>query len=206
MKSNALALAACNAIVAAYAVETNTTAAPTAAPTPACTPGNWRTSYTNEHFELRWHCEACRPGTFSSTYNALKCVDCDDGKYSIGGLAACSDCPLGRYHPGNVGTTNVQADSEDSCLLCNAGQYNAWTGKTNCFHCPSGKYQDKKEYHVCHDCAVGQWTGASIGQSACVAVPTASPTPNPAISPTLSPTKTPTAAPSPVLSGGSDRD
>ena len=102
MKSSALALAVCNAIVAACAVETNTTAAPTAAPTPACTPGNWRTSYTNEHFELRWHCEACRPGTYSSTYNALKCVECDDGKYSIGGLAGCSDCPLGRYVSGRA--------------------------------------------------------------------------------------------------------
>jgi hypothetical protein len=56
------------------------------------------------------------------------------------------------------------------------GQYSAWTGATNCFHCPAGKFQDKAAYHECHECAAGTWTGTAAAQTACITIPTCHPT------------------------------
>jgi hypothetical protein len=161
------------------------TPAPTAHPTPACVPGTSRNPASGA-------CQACQAGMFSTGYNDL-CTGCADGQFAVEASASCTACPIGKFH----------ASSGAACTDCVVGKYNAWTGKTNCFHCPSGKYQDKEEYHECHECLARQWTEGAIGQSACVAVPTASPTdhptPAPSPAPTVSPTAAPTASPTPSV-------
>ena len=161
------------------------TASPTPGPTPACHPGSLR--------GRSGECAACPGGKYTTSYNALQCTACAAGQFTLPGAAGCTDCAVGRYHP----------SSGSTCHACSAGKYSVWTSGqsrsnplTNCWHCPSGKFQDKLEYHVCHECPLGGWTEGLAGWGHCAQIPTAAPTAAPT-SPTAAPTHAPTAAATP---------
>ena len=129
------------------------TPSPTASPTPACVPGTHRTA--------QGACTQCDAGKFSNVYNAVDCTACEDGTYAVVQSIACTDCPAGTYHP----------SSGSTCHACATGTYSVWTRQNNCFHCPSGKFQDSVGYSLCHECNAGTWTAGGIAQTSCAPIP-----------------------------------
>jgi hypothetical protein len=133
-------------------------------------------------------CTSCPAGKYAvqNAEGATACASCATGQFAIAESVGCNDCAVGKYHP----------SSGSTCHDCSTGQYNAGLGLNNCYHCPSGKYQDAAAYHLCHDCAVTTWTAGLQSQTECVSIPTQAPTAIPTHAPSAAPTPSPTPVPS----------
>ena len=97
--------------------------------------------------------QACRAGTFVSSFSATRitavdCSPCSPGFYSNAGSGSCLPCPSGTYGPNSgmetclpcpAGTYSSASgqNSASACTACNSNQY-SFSGASSCAYCPAG--------------------------------------------------------------------
>jgi len=94
-------------------------------------------------------CEPCAAGTYADSTGMEVCFECPAGK-AIGepGQSACINCALGK-----IAMTMGMVEC-DECPGDLTTQYPGSTLSKEC-QCPEGKYRDKTDRTVCHDCPEG---------------------------------------------------
>merc|ERR1719265_2558834 len=81
-------------------------------------------------------CKNCPAGTFCGQTGCTECTECPVGKYSWldHASAFCLGCDPGTYNdkPGQA--------TDESCIKCAKGKYQASVGQTSCDFCPEGRF------------------------------------------------------------------
>ena len=105
-------------------------------------------------------CQACPSGQYQDRMGATECKGCGPGQYNGIGtqgapVAACFECPLGRW--GNlVGGTSL----DSGCFECEAGRFGNTTGASEaskCYQCKLGiEYNDQPGQPACKSAACAQ--------------------------------------------------
>ena len=110
-------------------------------------------------------CEPCPPGTFLNHKGALdvsECLVCLQGKYAVSnGSTLCRDCSQGSYRTLDA--------TENTCLTCNPGAFQAKTGQSSCIRCRAGTFVSTTGASACQACPAGtaQAAPGSVGCQAC---------------------------------------
>lgn len=91
----------------------------------ACTAGYYQDSIGQTS------CKMCSAGTISMGNGWTRCNNCGDGHVAPPGSSRCSYCERGTYLPKGTFATE--------CLLCPAGKFQPYLGKTECSLCSGNK-------------------------------------------------------------------
>jgi hypothetical protein len=121
----------------------------------------------------RLSCEACIPGTYSTTESQTACIACAAGTFSTAVLAesssVCQNCSAGTYQPVSG------ANNSSACLECNRGTYQPVPGANSsalCTFCQTGTYQLSSGASACVECSAGRFQslmGADVECDKCIA-------------------------------------
>jgi len=142
-------------------------------------------------------CSKCPVGTYSTTplaRNSSVCIPCPTGQYNMeSGLTFCENCEEGKYSIAGVACKNCPAGNFSNainsieCPACSPGYYSS-EGEITCHPCPKGTYSPTSAKflsgcltcppfsvsHIgkakCTNCSLGQYTSPDL--SGCVDCPT----------------------------------
>ena len=112
-------------------------------------------------------CTECPPGTYKYDTGDSLCINCGAGTYSTTTQSTkqidCLGCPENTFSPAGSSMKNncscnagsVGMDGE-SCVLCIAGTYKRTSGTSVCTKCSAGKYSTVEGaiFNVCQSCPV----------------------------------------------------
>ena len=123
----------------------------------------WQTELTG--------CAPCLPGSYKFVKGPSKCVECDEGSYTVAGNSAftsCHSCPLDSWSPKmSAGINSCLCNSGffrafgSNCSACLSGTYKPFVGNSDCFRCERGTYwtgQGATSHRVCSSCGLNSYS------------------------------------------------
>eukprot|EP01048_Picozoa_sp_COSAG05_P016766 COSAG05_NODE_2202_length_3405_cov_29.546884_1_plen_380_part_00 len=131
-------------------------------------------------------CTACGGSVDSSRTH---CEPCAAGEFAVSGSGPCQTCPMGRYQPSaglrssciacaagqssdeartgceecSAGKSTDASSGGTFCTNCLRGQYQPYTGQSQCITCPAGQISNIRRT-TCENCPSGQVLVTEISQ------------------------------------------
>ena len=142
--------------------------------------GSLPAAYINRYYCNSGAC-GCSKGygnVHDGSSSLYRCVPCEVGKTSRGGVSECKNCAVGTYSDapgsptcrfcpkGKYGLLEGGTSERGACKNCSIGTFSAADGSSTCFECPAGSYCKDQGMKIYNQCLPGTYNSYS-NQTAC---------------------------------------